>query len=72
MSEYEAYWLTGFLLINNWVHSRLEVIIVISFKKLTNKCKENLVILLAIGIIVIKSKETRWSPTPADVLVDRD
>jgi len=36
-----------------------EVIIVIPFKKLTNKCKERLVILQAIGIIVIKSKETR-------------
>jgi len=36
-----------------------EVIIVISFKKLTNKYKEKFVILQAIGIIVIKSKETR-------------
>jgi len=36
-----------------------EIIIVISFKKLANKFKEKLVILQAIGIIVIKSKETR-------------
>jgi len=43
-----------------------EVIVVISFKKIT---KEKLVILQAIGIIVIKSKETRWSSTPADILV---
>jgi len=33
--------------------------IVISFLKLTNKCEEKLLILQAIGIIVIKSKETR-------------
>jgi len=50
MSEYEAYWLTGFLLINSWACQ--EVITVISFKKLTNKHKE-LVILQAIGIIII-------------------
>jgi len=37
--EYEAYWRAGFLLINSWV--RQEVIILISFKKLPNKCKEN-------------------------------
>jgi len=54
MSKYEAYWLTAFLLINCQ-----EVIIVISFKKLAIKCKEKLVILQAIGIIVMKSKETR-------------
>jgi len=57
ISEYEAYWLAGFLLINSWV--RQEVIILISFKNLPNKCKEKLVILQAIGIIVIKQGETR-------------
>jgi len=31
----------------------------VSFKKLTNKCKEKLAILQAIGILVIKSKEKR-------------
>ena len=38
----------------------------------TNKCKEKLVILQLIGIIVIKSKETRVLAhlyTPADILV---
>ena len=30
---------------------------------------ENFVILQLIGIIVIKSKEKEWSPTPADILV---
>ena len=39
-------------------------------KTLTNKYKEKLVILQSIGIIVIKSKETRVvTYTPADILV---
>jgi len=37
--------------------------------KLKNNYKEKLVILQSVGIIVIKSKETRLSPTPADILV---
>jgi len=49
---------------------RQELIMVISQKKRTNKCKEKLVILQSIGIIVIKSKETRMiTYTPADILV---
>ena len=52
MSEYEVYWLTDF-------RACQEIIMVISQKKLTNKYKEKLVILRLIGIIVIKSKETR-------------
>ena len=39
-------------------------------KKLTNKYKEKFVILQSIGIIVIKSRETRQSSTPAHVLAD--
>ena len=57
MSKYEVYWLTAILLINSLACQ--EVMIVFSFKKLTNKCKEKLVILQAIGIILIKNKETR-------------
>ena len=34
-----------------------------------DKCKEKLVILQAIGIIVIKVRKQWWSPTPADILV---
>jgi len=46
------------------------VIFVISFKKLTNKYKEKLVILQAIGIIEIKIRKQGRSPTPADILVE--
>ena len=52
MSGYGAYWLICFLLINSWPGSYY-------FNKLSNKCKRKLVILQAIGIIEIKSKETR-------------
>ena len=67
MSEYEAYWLTGFLLINSWACQ--EIIIVISFKKLTNKCKEKIVILQVIGIIVIKSKTCRYSSGHSVIII---
>ena len=43
-----------------------ELIMVISQKKQTNKYKEKFVILQSIGIIVIKSKETRMI---TDILV---
>jgi len=42
MSEYEAYWLMGFPLINV---SRAPRIIMVIFKKQRNKYKENFVIL---------------------------
>ena len=45
------------------------MVMVIFQKKQTNKYKEILVILQSIGIIVIKRKETRVIPTPADILV---
>jgi len=57
MSEYKVYWLTGFPIIiycaprNNYGD--------LSQKKQTNKYKEIFVILQSIGIIVMKSKETR-------------
>jgi len=54
MSEYEVYWLTD--IPYNLLGTRHEIIMVISQKKQTNKYKEKLVM---IGIIVIKSKETR-------------
>jgi len=54
---------------NNLLGARQEIIMVISQKKLTIKYKEKVVILQSIGIIVIKSKETRWSPIPVDILV---
>ena len=44
---------------NNLLGARQEIIIVITQKKQTNKYKEKFVILQSIGIIVIKSKETR-------------
>ena len=44
---------------NNLLGTCQEIIMVISQKKQTNKYKEKLVILQSIGIIVIKSKETR-------------
>ena len=40
-----------------WAHQ--EIIMVISQKKQPNKYKEKLVMLQSVGIIVIKSKETR-------------
>ena len=49
------HWLTDFPLIIYWE----EIIMVISQKKLTNKYKEKLVILQSIGIIVLRSRETR-------------
>ena len=52
------------------VGARQEIIMVISKKKQTNKCKEKLAILQLIGIIVIKVRKQGWSPTPADILVD--
>jgi len=39
--------------------TRQEIIMVISQKKQTNRYNEKLVILQSIGIIIIKSKETR-------------
>ena len=44
---------------NNLLHVRQEIIMVISQTKQTNKYKEKRTILHSIGIIVIKSKETR-------------
>jgi len=44
---------------NNLLGARQEIIIVITQKKQTNKYKEKFVILQSIGIIVIKSKETK-------------
>ena len=58
ISEYEVYWLTDFPLII-LLGTLQEIIIVISHKKQTNKYKKKIVILQSIGIIVIKSKETR-------------
>jgi len=49
MSEYKAYWLTGFPLIK--LLGTCQEIIIIIFKKETNKYKEKLVILQSIGII---------------------
>ena len=56
MSEYGAYWLTGFPLSNSqlWVP-----MVIFNIKKQRNKYKEKFEILQSIGIIVIKSKETR-------------
>ena len=51
------YWLMDYPLIIYWTHQ--ELIMAIFQKKQTNKYKEKLVILQSIGIIVIKSKETR-------------
>ena len=49
MSEYKAYWLMGFPLIE--LLGACQEIIMVSFKNETNKYKEKLVILQSIGII---------------------
>ena len=54
MSEYEAYWLMDFPLIIYWLNNYGDL-----KKSKQNKCKEKLVILQSIEIIVVKSKETR-------------
>ena len=48
---------------------RQEIFMMISQKKQASKCKKKLIILQSIGIIVIKVRKQRWSPTPADILV---
>ena len=67
MSEYKAYWLTGFPLIK-LLGARHEIIMVI-FKKETNKYKEKIVILQSIGIIQIKTKKTMVVTYATDILV---
>ena len=58
MSECEAHWLMDFPP-NNLLGARQEIIMVISQKSKQTSIKEKLVILQLIGIIAIKSKETR-------------
>jgi len=59
MSECEAYWIMDFPLILNNYGMHQELIMVISQIRQTNNYKEKIVISQSIGIIVIKSKETR-------------
>ena len=63
MSVYEVYWLIDFTLTNNQVRQEIIMLTLKRYalvrKKHSNKYKEILVILQSIGIIVIKSKETR-------------
>ena len=54
MSEYKAYWLRDFPLIIYWSHTPR-----INYGNLFKASKRVLVILQSIGIMVIKSKETR-------------
>jgi len=68
MSEYEVYWLMDFPQ-NTLLGVRQEITMVISKKANKEKYKEKLVILYSIGIIVIKSKETRVTTCTCRYLV---
>jgi len=75
IGEYEAYYHMNFSLINGcgtsennvcghssfeaMLHCELTDIIIVTKKKLTNRYEEKFVILQSIGILVIKSRETR-------------
>ena len=56
MSEYETYWLTDFLLINNWEHNYgdpfllLKWYALLTINKQTNKYNKKLILLQSIGI----------------------
>ena len=58
MSEFEAHWQKDFTP-NNLLDARQKIIMEISQKSKQTSIKEKLVILQLIGIIAIKSKETR-------------
>jgi len=71
--KYKAYWHINFSLINGYDTVKIIFVVILSFevvlvnspnitivaKKVNKKCKEKFVILQSIGIIAIKSSETR-------------